>query len=165
MCFVGFGGGGPPVDNTPGPESDTVFVQGLGQDITKEKIAEKFGTIGVIKVSFSRWKLELIAHHLSVIQTSGMTDSQTQHTTSGSNEVAVLPSENMKILILTLSYQLMVCIQHINNNLYCGQLVIHLPKALEVGEEDKVHSFQRLKMCVGMEQTKTLNILNHFSEY
>ena len=52
MYLIGFGGG-PPVDNTPGPESDTVFVQGLGQDITKEKIAEKFGTIGVIKVKYS----------------------------------------------------------------------------------------------------------------
>ena len=52
-CFsiLGGYGGAPAVDNTPGPESDTIFVQGLGQDITKEKIAEYFGQIGVIKVS------------------------------------------------------------------------------------------------------------------
>jgi len=37
------------VDTTPGPESDTIFVSGLGQDITELKIAEYFGQIGVIK--------------------------------------------------------------------------------------------------------------------
>ena len=40
----------PAVDNTPGPESDTIFVSGLGSDITKGRIAEYFGQIGVIKV-------------------------------------------------------------------------------------------------------------------
>lgn len=49
IAVVGFND--PDVDNTPGPESDTIFVQGLGQDITKEKIAEYFGQIGVIKVT------------------------------------------------------------------------------------------------------------------
>ena len=52
MLIVGYGSNNnAPPDQTPGPESDTIFVQGLGQDITKEKIAEYFGQIGVIKAS------------------------------------------------------------------------------------------------------------------
>ena len=44
------GGGFQPRSDEPGPESDTVFVSGLGEDVDKQKIAEFFGQIGLIKV-------------------------------------------------------------------------------------------------------------------
>lgn len=52
MCIAGGGGGGfPPRSEEPGPESDTIFVSGMGMDVDKQRIADFFGQIGIIKVS------------------------------------------------------------------------------------------------------------------
>lgn len=57
VFYVAGGGYQPrsePRSDESGPESDTIFVSGLSDEVDAPRIAEFFGQIGIIKVRISR---------------------------------------------------------------------------------------------------------------